>query len=865
MTAAGETLAKAEKIQHGWRLSELISRSRSTGTTTHWNPSTLIASPPDATVDALFASAHVVAMSQASSFEVPGLEFAWFHEDVEQTIRREISVEPNQVTHTSTENEEFVGRSSVDVSGRTLRKTDAAGTATRYRYDAMGRLRAVILADGTTHTVDYDDYGRPWRIHRDGIASVIYKYAPVTGLLQERIYSAPGTADGGQRSEVYAYDLQGRIIATTHTNLRTWKTQVFRSFYDGATPNEPQRRGAFGFLTATDGDGFTKIWTHRPDGKVSTQTLTLEGWRVVTSAASYADDGAVRSRDILISDARGTPLHHVHETMLRDAYGRSIGSERDGHRFLTLTYGTLGLPNYAEFGGPLADRQSVTFNHDPYTHARIGVNQYSSQWASATSHQMNARGHIAYEHISLPDATLKREYQYSAEGYLNQSLDAHGRSIYEYDALGLPATITTDVSGLDQTRKFARQGSLLAAGDHYHRFDALGRAVERDDVQLEYGPNGQVARGQRGEKVWEYLYDEGGLRIAKRVDGEFVAGYLEGGSYLDATSLIESVRVVGVTVGVVKYGTSGDAKFHTIATDVRGTALTDIDGTTRIASPFGDRATRPDMSVALDYATQGYDPDLGTVRMGVRDYDPILGRYLTPDPLFFEQLDKCVENPVSCNLYAYARNNPIVFIDPSGTEEFNPLAFAAPSWERMFRLFASEHKDALEKIDTGSKILAGGSLILATGGVAEVVLESAVVVETGITLAVEYPTLTATTIAAANALSEGGPNPRVFYCGGRFASAAAAAHARSIGGVTIEMTPAGQALQAATATMSRDAARPYWEILSQGFAAGAKGRADSFIGGVWSNTVWGTIERSTLTSSPDVSGIRVYLVVIPGD
>jgi RHS repeat-associated protein len=60
----------------------------------------------------------------------------------------------------------------------------------------------------------------------------------------------------------------------------------------------------------------------------------------------------------------------------------------------------------------------------------------------------------------------------------------------------------------------------------------------------------------------------------------------------------------------------------------------------------------------LGFAGGLYDRDLGLVRFGARDYDPEIGRWTAKDPVGFGGGDS--------NLYAYAGNSPVQFIDPTG-------------------------------------------------------------------------------------------------------------------------------------------------------------------------------------------------------
>jgi RHS repeat-associated protein len=81
------------------------------------------------------------------------------------------------------------------------------------------------------------------------------------------------------------------------------------------------------------------------------------------------------------------------------------------------------------------------------------------------------------------------------------------------------------------------------------------------------------------------------------------------------------------------------------------------------------RTSHTGLSEVVDFARNGYDTDLGTVRMGVRDYDPYLSQFWTPDPLFLEDLNRCQKSPVECGLYSYAGNDPLNYVDPTGMEK----------------------------------------------------------------------------------------------------------------------------------------------------------------------------------------------------
>ena len=78
------------------------------------------------------------------------------------------------------------------------------------------------------------------------------------------------------------------------------------------------------------------------------------------------------------------------------------------------------------------------------------------------------------------------------------------------------------------------------------------------------------------------------------------------------------------------------------------------------------RDTNPDFQ-PFTFAGGLRDPATDLLRLGARDYDPATGRFLTADPEGFEGGD---------DVYGYAGDDPVDFIDPTGRFPF-VLAFVA--------------------------------------------------------------------------------------------------------------------------------------------------------------------------------------------
>jgi RHS repeat-associated protein len=75
-------------------------------------------------------------------------------------------------------------------------------------------------------------------------------------------------------------------------------------------------------------------------------------------------------------------------------------------------------------------------------------------------------------------------------------------------------------------------------------------------------------------------------------------------------------------------------------------------------SAFGEKLQSEEtIKNPWQFASKRFDPNLRLIYFGKRDYDPSIGRWLTQDPLGFED---------SFNPYQYVYNNPFRYFDPHG-------------------------------------------------------------------------------------------------------------------------------------------------------------------------------------------------------
>ncbi len=668
----GKEVAKGGLQREGWTIAGLSVVNRASSWERHYVRSPLTSASPEVSYDQLFAGAQELAYNETLGQGSDRRSQATLAEGVDKAVTVHYALTAQGLQETTTENGVHVTVKQHDAQGGLLWVRDAGGLVTAFHHDAAAQLRSVILPEGTVQKVNIDAFGRPTRIHRADTGDVVYVYDAACGWLERKDFV--DTEGVVYRSIAYVYDAAGRVTTTTESAPGATPVVTTR-YYDGTGPTGTTPvPGQRGYLSRIVGSGFSKETRHNADGTLALTKARMRDFVEVETTTSYFADHSPQRETRVVRDLQtGRVIDQSVRENVYDAYGRIDSIRLNGTDLLAFDYDTEGRVSVVDF----VTGESVTFDHDRVTRALNGyTNHTGSLWNASVHWKLNARGFVEREDYSFAreaggasaytGGEVSRSYEYDGRGSLRRASDNGAESAYyEYDSRGL-VTLARDQAG-SRSIGHPHDRHFVVDGVEYV-YDAAGRLSRKGALTFRYAAHGDISEVSGPDGTFRYYYDEDGQRLLKtRVTGAVetpYAAYL-GGEYITATSVVTPLPIDHRVVGVIENG-----RFRMLATDPRGTNLADTNGTMKMPTPYGVRAERPDLSEAIDYAEKGFDPHLQLVRMGVRDYDPLLGRFTRPDPLFMENLDKCAKSPAECNLFGYAAGNPVMYVDPNGKDAY---------------------------------------------------------------------------------------------------------------------------------------------------------------------------------------------------
>ncbi|MFF5076327.1 polymorphic toxin-type HINT domain-containing protein [Actinoplanes sp. NPDC000266] len=229
-----------------------------------------------------------------------------------------------------------------------------------------------------------------------------------------------------------------------------------------------------------------------------------------------------------------------------------------------------------------------------------------------------------------------------------------------------PHTLTATSGNADPTTfVYDLSGNLLS------RTAASGK-----NQTLKWDDEGRLAEVTTSSGTTKYLYDADGNQLIRRDPGRtsLFAG--------DTEVVINTAVNPAVSLGAVRtysHGGGGAAVAirstlpgggtHYMISDTHDSATLSMDTTTQEISrqqfkPYGEDRKSANTTGWPDM-TRGYlgapkNLDTGYTDTGARKYDPVLGRFISPDPLLV------TTDPAQLGGYTYAGDNPITSSDPSG-------------------------------------------------------------------------------------------------------------------------------------------------------------------------------------------------------
>ncbi|MFJ8333621.1 RHS repeat-associated core domain-containing protein [Streptomyces sp. NPDC094437] len=592
--------------------------------------------------------------------------------------------------------------------------TGAADSVT-YSYDPAGHQTGQDDGQGHTWSSGYDLLGRRTsQTDPDtGSSSSTYDNAGQLLTATDSRGKTIGYAYDEMGRKKAAYDITGGATPSTTNELAAWT-------YDTLKKGKPT--ASVRYVGGTSGSAYTEKvagydshgWPQATQLVVPAAEGALQG--TYTTQNRYNLTGTLSSYTDAVPAAVKLPQETVGYTY--DAYNRPTAVAGDTWGYVQklsytefdepyqLTYGTSG--NFAQ----------QTLNYDDQTHRLTDsttITQSGAAIADKTSYSYQPSGNVTKIADRLQTGSTDTQcFDYDWAQRLKDAWTATddcaatpapkasttvgGTSPYwqswTYDATGARSSqVDHDPSG-DTSRDVTASYTPFAAGKGpAHAVSAVDKVTPADSAadttdSYTYDEDGDVRTRTTRAGTDTFTYDdEGHLSELASTGSSGDTKYLydADGSLLirhspDATTLYTGDEEITLKAGAtsadgVRYISlagqtvathSSDGTYTYLVADRLGTGTLAIDSQTqqvtrRQYKPFGETRNQTGTWIGQrGYVGGTQDDSTGLTNLGAREYDPSIGRFLSPDPL----LDS--GSPQSWNAYDYADDSPVATSDPTG-------------------------------------------------------------------------------------------------------------------------------------------------------------------------------------------------------
>lgn len=584
--------------------------------------------------------------------------------------------------------------------------TDAKGNEWRYEYDQLGRQTKSVDPDSGTSTTAYDALDRP-AAATDGRGKTIstvydqlsrpvttWQGEPTTGTkLTETRYDKAGWLGQpwANLSYVSPTEYFGSVVQSMDNFYRALKTAYVVPASQGSLA------GTYTFTSAYNRDGTTQSTGLPAAGDLPAEGLvygydelqrptTMTGSTPYVTSTLYSKTSHLQQLELSTGSGKKVWQTFAYETgtdrltrSVVDVYGASAPARESNY-------------SYDQAGNVLSISDTAnTTSPDVQCFAYDSRQRLAEAWSPAST-AADASGSGTIGSTAPVEGRGPKACEAAASATPLGGPAPYWKS-YVTDAIGNRTSDTVHDTGLNPVNNVTRTytyGAAGAAGDGPHQltkvventptgdrqstyeYDETGNTTTRtiggDAQTLEWNGTGNLAKAKETDgSETTYLYDGGGNRV-QRKDSSGTTVYLPGmelklsadGTKKEATRYYSHA---GQTVAV----RSNDGKVSFIASDHHGTGELAIDAATGAISqrrfdPFGVERGEATGNWPGEKGFVGgtIDKSTGLTHLGAREYDAVIGKFISVDPL----ID--YTQPQQINGYSYANNSPVTHADPSG-------------------------------------------------------------------------------------------------------------------------------------------------------------------------------------------------------
>lgn len=545
-----------------------------------------------------------------------------------------------------------------------------------YTYDDDGNVTSIVDPKSQTINYTYDDLDRKSTEDYTGVAGTEVTYSYDSGT--DGIGRLTSVAATGANTS-YTYNPVGGLKQEVETISSTGYTTSYT--YD--------RQG--NQLEITNPDSSKVKYTYNTAGQLETvqrKESTDGSFINVVTNFDYGPHGKITS-----------------ETFQN---GASTTNTYDSAKLYRLSNKTTTITG----GSKMQDLTYTYDNNSNVTRIVDASNTNSSKTVDYTYDDLNRLLSATATSVASGQSTYTHSYTYDAIGNILTRTDAAGTYSYAGN------------TGTD----YANPHAVTSVGSVAYTYDNNGNMLtETSGLSNTWDYNNRLTQAIKGGVTSTYTYDYAGQRV-KSANGTITTIYPSQYYNTDGTTPVKHITTPdGETVATVK-GTGVGAAVFSVHTDhlTGSNVVTNSGGTQEELLdyfPYGN--TRIDQkSGTFDeqrkFTGHEYDADTGLNYMGSRYYKSDTGRFISQDPVFL-QAGFDLSDPQGLNSYAYARNNPLRYVDPNG-QWFMDLVMGRQSWSD----FSVEVGDAANYMYNNSSTwkaamdhpIAAGAAVGVAGGLA---------------------------------------------------------------------------------------------------------------------------------------------------